>query len=125
MYYAPCAACCEKMLLAGHRKRVQVKEKDHDSRVQPLGFRAAGTTQHFLFLPTVLCRMFTALLLPFLSAVMTFESTLITMQEYAMLPTSLQPCVVDSAVFQLCPQLPHPLNIHIFVHFETKRKAER
>lgn len=86
MYYASCVICCEKVLPVGYRKRVHVREKGYGSRA--LGLRAAGTLRHFLFLPIVLCRMFTALLSPFLSEVLTFESALITMREYATLPTS-------------------------------------
>lgn len=55
-----------------------------------------------------------------------FQSALTTTEDIpAALPTSPQPCAVDSAVLQLCPCLPHPLNIHIFVRLEGKRKAER
>lgn len=118
---------CVEVLGVGCKKWVQGRAKGHDCRAQGLGcrIRAAGTLRHFLLLPAVPCRTCAELPLPFLGAAMTSESTPITRREDEMLPAWSETRVVDSAVFRLCHWLPHPLNIHIFVHFESKRKAER
>lgn len=100
-------------------------KKGKGSRLQGPGALAVGLGQQGPSGISCFRRACAELPLPFLCAALTFESPLITRREGETLPAWSETRVVDSAVFRLCHWLPHPVNIHISVHLESKRKAER